>query len=185
MEITLRDMELRKNLVDMYNKNKPVLYTSNNPEALYPKRNDETDCVFPITLVSRTNNRIDDQLQNFNEFTTELYLSPPPGYFIEINGTDELLKRGYALLQPKFVQPRDSNSLVKVILYKLVDNEDIQLPFPIGLIGVVRCANYSYIRKQKGGSDNEGGELPFRDNTAHTTFIGKYESSQKNRNFFE
>jgi hypothetical protein len=177
----LRDAELRRSLIDLYNKNKPVLYTSNNPEALHPKRNDETDCVFPITIVSRTNNRIDDQLQNFNEFSTELFLSPPPGYFIEINGTDELQKRGYALLQPKFVQPRDSSSLVKVTLFKLVDNEDIQLPFPTGLIGIIRCANYTYIKKQK-GTENDNGELSHRE---HSVFVGKYETAHKGRNFFE
>jgi hypothetical protein len=180
MEVALRDAELRKNLVDMYNKTKPVLYSSNSPEALHPKRNDETDCIFPITLVSRTNNRIDDQLQNFNEFSTELYISPPPGYFIEIHGTDELQKRGYALLQPKFVQPKDATNITKVMLYKLVDNEDIQLPFPIGLVGVMRCANYAYIRKQKGSENSETGEIP-----VHSTFIGKYETTQRGRNFFE
>jgi hypothetical protein len=184
METTLRDMELRKNLVEMYNKNKPVLCTSNNPEALYPKRIDDTDCVFPISIVSRTNNRIDDQLQNFNEFSTDLHLSPPPGYFVEINGTDELQKRGYALLQPKFVQPRDSNSILKVLLYKLIDNEDLQLPFPIGLVGVVRCANYTYIRRQKG---SEAGELPTRfiETAPHLLFTSRYEAGNKGKAFFE
>ena len=184
METSARDAELRKTLVEFYNKKKPILFLSNSPEALSPKRNDETDCLFMLSIVGRTNNRIDDQLQNFNEFNTELILSPPPGYFIEINGTDELQKRGYALLQPKYVQPKDSNSIIKVLLYKLVDNEDLPLPFPVGLVASLRCANYAYIRKQKGGIDFSNSELPVKLDS-HIAFSSKYETQQKGRNFFE
>jgi hypothetical protein len=183
METAARDVELRKTLVELYNRNKPVLFLTNSPEALPPKRNDDTDCIFPVSIVCRTNNRIDDQLQNFNEFSTELTLSPPPGFFLEINGTDELQKRGYALIQPKYIQPKDSNSIIKVLLYKLVDNEDLPLPFPVGLVATVKCANYAYIRKQKGGGDFSNSELPA--DRGHTSFISKYESQQKGRNFFE
>lgn len=187
METSLRDLELRKTLVELYNKNKPVYFYSNNPEALPPKRTDDTDGIFPITIVSRTNNRIDDQLQNYNEFTTELCLSPPPGFLIEINGTDELLKRGYALLHPKIIQHKDSNTPIKILLFKVIDNEDLQLPFPVGLVAMVKCANYTYIRKQKGSIDSNSIEDPSSLNRSTYTnaFITKYENNKGRNSFFE
>lgn len=138
--------DYKKNLVEKYNKNDPIYYTTNNPNALYPKKLDETDCTFPITIVERTKNRIDDKLLDFNEFSTEMIFTPPPGFCIDIRPTNELERRGYAFF-PKLINPRECNKILTVNLLKLVDTDDLPLPFPIGLIGILKSANYSHIKK--------------------------------------
>lgn len=173
-------MEEQRNLVDLYNKIKPVHYATNNPESNFPRKRDETDCTFPISIVSRTGNRIDDQLQGINEFSTDMVFIPPIGFYIEIHGTDELLKRGYALFQTKIVQPK-SVTPVRIQLYKFTDSEDLTLPFHSGLSLVLRHCNYAHLKKQRIEMDLD--EIQST-TSSHSVFSNKYESTRV-KSFFE
>lgn len=137
-----------KNLTEMYNAIPPLIYSTNHPDAAFPKRYDDADVHFPISLVERTLNRTDDAYQQTNEFDTTVTFQPPNGYYVELHGTDELLKRGYAMMQPKIVQPH-STAPVKVLLYKFLDKGDLDLPFNSGICGVLRQCNYDHIKRSK------------------------------------
>lgn len=173
-------------IVKMYNSIPPIHFCTNNPEALSPCRHEETDASFPVSIVARTANRIDDTLQAVNEFTTDMAFQPPKGFYIELIGTNELLKKGYALLQPVVIQPRNT-STIKVLLYKFSDNEDLNTPYPMGLVGVLRCCNYAHIKKQRiEGTDelttsNQGSTIMAN---AHSNFSSAY-AKANTKNFFE
>ena len=140
-----RQYDYGKPLVESYNKIRPMLFSTNNPDAIYPRKLDETDATFPISIVGRTKNRIDDNLQDINEFTVDFTLAPPPGYFIKIHATPNLLLRGYMLACTPIINPKDEHSIIKVLLYKFRDSDDLELPFPTGLVGELCCANYCRI----------------------------------------
>lgn len=175
-------MNFRKDYVELYNKLPPLLLSTNNPEATFQQKNDETDCSFPISIVSRAGDRLDDQLQSINEFNTDMSFQPPKGYYVTLYGTNELIKRGYCLLQPVIIQPRNTNP-IKVFLYKFSDKDDLALPLPVGLCGVLHCANYAHIKKQKleGTDEISSPHIP----SSHANFINKFEQVSKGKNFFE
>uniref|UniRef100_A0A6C0JRZ0 Uncharacterized protein n=1 Tax=viral metagenome TaxID=1070528 RepID=A0A6C0JRZ0_9ZZZZ len=165
------------NLVEMYNKIKPIFCCSNNPDSNFPKKNDESDVSFPLSIVSRPDNRLEDSIQNINDFSTEMCFSSPLGYYIEIHGTDELLRRGYFLPQPKIIQPKDS-SIIKIKLYKYQDVEDLTLPFHSGLSFILKNCNYAHLKKQKIDSTEEHTQTI----SDHKNF--KFKNQQKNSNSF-
>jgi hypothetical protein len=135
-------------LIELYNSIPPLICSTNNPDASIPKRYDETDQYFPISIVSRTLNRIDDTIQQINEFDTGISFTCKLGYYVEIHGTDELLKRGYSLPHPKLILPRNQGT-IKLLLYKFSDKSDLELPFHSGLCAVLRSSNLSHIKKSK------------------------------------
>jgi hypothetical protein len=100
----------------------------------------------PITIVARTSGRVDDNIQKMNEFDTSYQFETDVGYHLEIVGRDELLKRGYALLQTKIVSPLEKS--VKILLYKFSDQPDLELPFASGLWMVYRNSNYAHVKKR-------------------------------------
>jgi len=152
-----RRYDYENGLTGKYNQTKPILYSSNSPDAMVPKRVFESDATFPISIIARTKKRLEDVFQDVNEFTAEFSLAPPPGYFIEIVATQYLCTKGYMLAHTPFINPKDESSIIKVLLFKYKDVEDLQLPFPIGLVGKLCCANYSRISKRVRGVD-EGDE---------------------------
>lgn len=133
-----------------YNRIPPILFSSENPDAIFPKKIDETDATFPLAIVKRLKNRLEDQFQGRNEFSTDVKLTVPPGFYVDIEGSEELNKHGYFLLSNKKVNPRNCNETVDVFLFKFEDKDDLQLPFPQGLIGTLKRSNYARINRKIG-----------------------------------
>lgn len=135
-----------------------VFYSVEHSDADFKKLN-PSDVSNKITIVDRCGpeGRLEDKFQAPNEFTTKLKFFPPVGYYVEIVGTDELVKCGYFMPHPKIVEPHDSGD-VKVTLIKYVDSQDIEMPFEGGLQAVIRSSNYCHCRK--GGVQQETAESP-------------------------
>jgi len=161
----------------LYNKINPLLYISGNHE-FPPQRfaGQDSNATFPIPIFDRTNKRIDDVLMGFNEFTTDIAFLPPVGYYVEITGTNELLKRGYILPHTIKVQPNNTGP-VKLLLLKIHDVEDLHVPFQDGLQGTLCATNYTHIKRKTGVKIAEPDE---------PKYYGRFETeTRKSEPFFQ
>lgn len=179
---TLSNLE-NVNVRSLYNKHN-IYVTTNNPDAIIPSRIKETDCSFYIPLTSRPENRIDDQLQGFNDFSTDIGFIVPIDYYIEINGTDELCNRGYFLPHPKIIEP-NYKGVVKVKLIKQIDSEDLPIPYRNGLIGVLRHCNYAHIKKYNIEPEPLIKDNKYHEINAKNNIQNKLDQTQRGAKFFQ
>jgi hypothetical protein len=172
-------------LKSLYNNKHNIYVVTNNPDAIIPKRLKETNCSFHIPITSRTENRIDDQLQGFNDFSTDLAFIVPIDFYLEINGTDELCNRGYMLPHPKIVEP-DNRGIIRIKLIKQIDSEDLPVPYLNGLVGVLRNCNYAHIKKQNIDPEPLSKvQDKYHEINTKNSIVNKIEQSQRGAKFFQ
>ena len=120
-----------------------ILVQKTIPSAEFPFRERVESSIYNLTLVTRIDNREEDEIGHFNEFGIGLKICPPENHFIEIVASPMLHKHGYVLYHPVIINANYQGE-VKVPLYKLEDNDDLQLPFD-GLRMIVRPSIYAHI----------------------------------------
>lgn len=134
-----------KHVIQLYKK-EPLLYSTNLPDVDPSK--DISDNTFYIHLARREGDRMQDNFQATNEFSTGLTFHCPPDYYVEIVGSDALLRQGYMLPHSVMVIPKNKEE-IRVKLIKFGEKDDLILPFRNALIGIVRNCNYTHIKKVK------------------------------------
>ena len=134
-------------MLEMYNKNKPVLCSITDSTAFPVQHQGETPHV-EMTLVSRSNNRACDDSFGMNEFLLGVTFDVPVGTYLVLYGTDDLLRRGYCMPQPKIVTSADSNE-VRVVLEKKREVQDLDLPYRGGIIGVPHACHFTRMKRGK------------------------------------
>lgn len=86
------------------------------------------DGAHDLTLISRTDNRIDDDVGRVNTFRTGVQLRARKGHLIIITARESLSKHGYTLASTIFVGQNDAREVL-VHLIKFREGPDIELPF--------------------------------------------------------
>jgi hypothetical protein len=110
-----------------------VIFEKNDPGAQLPTLT-HIDAFAGLTIVKRTESRVEDRAHFSNEFSLGYTLKNiRPLFYLSISGTPELTQRGYFLLNgPIIVMPDEE---VRVFLFKFDESApDLELPFTDGLI---------------------------------------------------
>ena len=138
-------------------------------EAELPEKNDATDVGYDLTLMARTDNRVEDNVGDVNMFRTGLCIKPPLGHHVEIIARSSLHKTGYMLANAVGVIDPNYRGEVLVALYKFREGQDLVLPFRAVQLVVrptvyARILNVSGLDDTKRGSGGFGstGTLPFK-----------------------
>jgi len=101
------------------------------PNAERPSR-EQGKAGWEITLVGRTDNRVEDQSGEVNNFDTGLNIKVTSGSYIEIVPHPQLIRHGYMLPGPLIIDATHSGALV-IPLYKFCEGQDLELPFKAAL----------------------------------------------------
>lgn len=99
-----------------------------HPSAEFPTKEKITECGWDVTLVNRTQNRVEDEIGEINEFGTGLKFCPPEGYYLEVVANNTLHRQGYTLTGPVIIDRENHGELI-VPLYKFREADDLALPF--------------------------------------------------------
>lgn len=121
----------------------PAMFVKLNPQAKEPVQDKPTNVGYDLTLIGRTENRVDDTYGDVNYFNTGLSVVPPDGYYFELLGRENLLRAGYILQGPIIIDPEDRNEVL-VPLYKYKEVDDCELPI-LGARLVLRQAEYFHL----------------------------------------
>lgn len=122
----------------------------------YPEieiKRDINDCFFLIPIANRVGDRAQDDFQGANEFTTGIFFDCPSEYRLEIIGSDKLVNQGYVLPHPVVVTHKDKHE-IKIKLLKVMDKDDLILPYHACLIGKMSNSNYIHVRRTKRINDS-------------------------------
>nr|QBK86603.1 MAG: trimeric dUTP diphosphatase [Marseillevirus LCMAC102] len=115
-----------------------------HPSAEFPFKENPSNIGYGVTLISRTENRAEDDTSDVNNFHTGIAISPPIDYYIEVIAKPSLHKHGYILANGVLViEPDDKGELI-IPLYKFKEAEDLELPF-CGVQLMVRPAVHAHI----------------------------------------
>ena len=104
--------------------------TKIHAEAQDLSKENPTDVGYPLTLIGRSENRIEDIVGEIGYFNTGLRITPPAGYHIEIVARNGLHKTGYEIPSGLLVFNPSFNSEIIVPLRKFKEAEDLELPLP-------------------------------------------------------
>ena len=112
--------------------------------AILPDKEDPTQIGHDITLVSKLNKNVEVGQGELVYYCTDLKLSPPANYHIEMVATDGLIKSGYMLANsPLVIDPNESED-IKVPLLKVNSGPELELPFK-GLRMLLRESNHTQV----------------------------------------
>jgi hypothetical protein len=118
-----------------------INYVKMNPNAEAPFKENIKDVGYEITIIERTDNRIEDIYGDVNTFSTGLVLNAPKHHHLEIIEHPSLHKAGYTLVGgPRIINP-DNTEELQLPLYKYKEVEDIELPFRAAVM-VIRETEY-------------------------------------------
>ena len=125
---------------------------SRHPDGIIPTIDGVS---FPISIVQRTHNRIDDSVHDYNDFLIGLSFKLPVDYYIEIHGTENLLNAGYELPHMKIIEGNanldvDDINERMIKLKKYTDGAMLPLPFYDGLKGIAKCRDKMLLHSQLG-----------------------------------
>ena len=93
-----------------------------------PYREHKNDIGWDVTLIARTDNRVEDETGHVNMFKTGLQLEPPQGFYFEMMARSSLHKAGYMLATGTSIIDPGYRGELLVPLYKFRDGDDIELP---------------------------------------------------------
>lgn len=122
----------------------PVRLQKLRPEAELPFKESDSDIGWDVTLIGRTDNRQEDEVNKINFFTTGIAVMPPKGYFIELIPKRDLQKHGYIMGNGTTIIDPSMGGELKIGLYKFEEGKDLDLPFRAVLM-VLRKAEYGRI----------------------------------------
>lgn len=116
-----------------------------SPQAELPYKERENDVGFDLTLISRTENRAEDEVNEVNYFNTGIVVTPPEGYYFEMMARSSLHKHGYFLATGTSIIDPEYIGEIIVPLYKFKECNDIELPFRAVQL-VLKQQNFARIR---------------------------------------
>lgn len=96
--------------------------------AELPYKLQPSDVAYTVTLISRADNRSEDDTGDVNLFHTGVVITPPSDHYAEIIASPSLWRHGYNMPAPIIVNPGNKSELI-IPLFKFKDSEDIELPF--------------------------------------------------------
>lgn len=99
-----------------------------NPSAEQPKKENLDDITEKISVVSRTDNRAEDDYGKINSFGTGLVINPQEGFYVEIIPSKDLGRYGYLMTANQIISFGNDQELI-VDFYKFLDQDDLELPF--------------------------------------------------------
>ncbi len=115
-----------------------------HPSAEFPFKENPSNIGYDVTLISRTENRAEDDTGDVNNFHTGIAVSPPIGHYIEVIVKPSLYKHGYTLATGVLVIDPDDKGELIIPLHKFKEAEDLELPFRAVQL-IVRPAVYAHI----------------------------------------
>lgn len=108
---------------------------------------------YDIIPVGKTDHRVDDLVNEVNEYLTGIILEVPAGFHLELACTSELWRRGY-MLPGNVVIPNDGQELV-IPLFKFSDKlGDIELGQSCGVHLVLRETYHTNFLSKQGLNNN-------------------------------
>lgn len=107
--------------------------TSINPISELPSKQNDDNVEWNITIVGRTDNRVEDIISDVNSFHTGLIIDPPKGYHAEIIQHPRLHMTGYNLIGTPIILPGNTEELI-LNLYKFKETTDLDLPYTAACI---------------------------------------------------
>lgn len=107
-----------------------------------------TDVGWPVTLIGRAENRIEDIVGEIGYFNTGLRVIPPAQHHIEIVARNNLHKTGYELpSSPLVINPTFGGEIL-VPLRKFKEADDLELPYQAVEI-ILRPTVHAYLQGPK------------------------------------
>lgn len=104
------------------------------PNAEHPRLTGSANTTFVITAVARTEDRLEDEVNQVNEFRTGLVFEVPKGRSAMIFPHPSLARQGYVFgTSPILLDAVPGEELI-IPLIKFREIDDLQLPFEVGLI---------------------------------------------------
>jgi hypothetical protein len=137
---------------------------SRHPDGIIPMSDGVS---FPISIVQRTHNRMDDSVHDYNDFLIGLSFKLPVDHYIELHGTENLLNAGYELPHMKIIEGGDhlevdniNDRMIKIKKY--TDGAMLPLPFYDGLKGIAKQKTKMLLHSQLGPAltDNTSFKTP-------------------------
>jgi hypothetical protein len=104
--------------------------TSGNAEA--PQQESEYANFWTLSIVARSNGRVEDIQNAFNSFETGITLDPPPGFIFMFYDHPQLKSAGYSLLGP--VPHFNTEAPITLDLFKLTEADQLDLPYAAVLV---------------------------------------------------
>lgn len=138
---------------------KQLLVQKRHPEAVIPERDHPANAGWDVTLIQRTDGRVEDTHGDFNTYSTGLCFVPPIGYVVQVVGHDDLINQGYFLAQPRILDP-DNHEEIVVALYKVRPGPDLDLPYR-GIRVMLVPAVYSHLSAITDDAETADAELLF------------------------
>jgi hypothetical protein len=97
------------------------------PNAEYPFLNDDNKIGFEVVLIGRTDDRVDDTVNEICMFDTGIIFSPVSNSYAFLIADVELMQKGYTILSPILIE-NDTDEPISVPLFKFRDAPDLELP---------------------------------------------------------
>lgn len=97
------------------------------PNAEYPFIEEDQNIGMNLVLISRSDERVDDTVNDLCMFETGISLSPVGGTYGMLIANLELMQKGYTILSPVLIEAGDEEPL-KIPLYKFREGPDLELP---------------------------------------------------------
>lgn len=116
-----------------------------------------SDAGYTLDIIERTDGRVDDDVGQNNGFHTGLELAPPPGFYIEIVPSKNLVLQGYRM-DPFVLNPEDRGEVV-LQLYKVSEGPDLDLPCKVGLVMLHPIVHYTVSKCEDVDSTTLYGDL--------------------------
>lgn len=155
-----------------------IKYQKTHPKAEEPFKEEQSDVRYNLTLISRTENRAEDDTGEVNDFGTGLNIHVPQGYYFEMVAHPHLHKHGYMLASGVQIIDDTHTGEITVSLYKYKDAEDLELPFQAVQL-ILRQAVYAHLAVVKN-------TVPKDDYPQHS-FSGGYtpQGYEQSQNFYQ
>jgi len=97
------------------------------PNAEYPFLSEENKVGIDVVLIARTDDRVDDTVNEICMFDTGIIFSPTSNCYALLTADLELMQKGYTLLSPILID-HDTDEPLSIPLFKFRDAPDLELP---------------------------------------------------------
>lgn len=120
----------------------PIIVKTTTGDAQIPQKTPEYGEFYIISVISRSEGRQEDITARYNSFETGLEFSPAPeGFRLTFTDHPQLRNAGYSLMGP--VYHFDDGQSITFELFKLNDQDDIDLPFAVALAHLTPIYHFS------------------------------------------
>lgn len=127
-----------------------IYYKKVTGEASSFERSEEYQEFYVLSVTARSNGRIEDVQQSWNDFETGVTLkNVPEGFRLVFYDHPQMLEAGYSLLGPKPLF--DISEPITLNFFKLTDAEQIDLPFAAVLVRIEKVYHFAINEEKAAG----------------------------------